>query len=180
MLCRAACVAVLLRRSQVTFEVLFFFPALFYFPASGQAVVTGVVPFPPGSCLQILSRLGFSNPTARRFSSSVAHALAFSASQFERKKKSPRTYTSTCMHLRGFELTKLTHTRLEDNLIRHRGDRLPYQVPVLYQVCTYTTLMNHEKSTHSQPSSAQLRITQQRSAAPCGVVRCVPYPAVQC
>ena len=26
----------------------------------------------------------------------------------------------------GFELTKLTSTRLEDNLIRHRGDRLLY------------------------------------------------------
>ena len=24
----------------------------------------------------------------------------------------------------GFELTKLTYTRLEDNVIRHRGDRL--------------------------------------------------------
>ena len=24
----------------------------------------------------------------------------------------------------GFELTKLTYTRLQDNLIRHRGDRL--------------------------------------------------------
>ena len=28
------------------------------------------------------------------------------------------------MHSAGLELTKLTHTRLEDNLIRHRGDRL--------------------------------------------------------
>ena len=28
------------------------------------------------------------------------------------------------MHSAGFELTKLTYTRLEDNLIRHRGDRL--------------------------------------------------------
>ena len=28
------------------------------------------------------------------------------------------------MHLAGLELTKLTYTRLEDNLIRHRGDRL--------------------------------------------------------
>ena len=27
------------------------------------------------------------------------------------------------MHSGGFELTKLTYTRLEDNLIRHRGDR---------------------------------------------------------
>ena len=49
-----------------------------------------------------------------------SHALAFSASQFVRKKNSPRMYTS--MHLGGFELTKLTYTRLEDNLIRHRDD----------------------------------------------------------
>ena len=27
------------------------------------------------------------------------------------------------MHPTGLELTKLTYTRLEDNLIRHRGDR---------------------------------------------------------
>ena len=30
------------------------------------------------------------------------------------------------MHSGGFELTKLTYTRLEDNLTRHRGDRLYY------------------------------------------------------
>ena len=28
------------------------------------------------------------------------------------------------MHSGGFELTELTYTRLEENLIRHRGDRL--------------------------------------------------------
>ena len=28
------------------------------------------------------------------------------------------------MHSGGFELTNLTYTRLEDNLIRHRGNRL--------------------------------------------------------
>ena len=33
------------------------------------------------------------------------------------------------MHSGGFELAKLTSTRLEDNLIRHRGDRLTYLVP---------------------------------------------------
>ena len=27
------------------------------------------------------------------------------------------------MHSAGLELTKLTYTKLEDNLIRHRGDR---------------------------------------------------------
>ena len=42
--------------------------------SSGQAVVTGVVPSPPGTCLQFLSRIGFSIPTARRFSSNVANS----------------------------------------------------------------------------------------------------------
>ena len=37
----------------------------------------------------------------------LTHALAISASQFVRKKKSPRIYASTRMHS-GFELTKLT------------------------------------------------------------------------
>ena len=48
--------------------------------------------------------------------------FALSASQYVHKKKSQRIYTS--MHSAGLELTKLTYTRLEDNLIRHRGDRL--------------------------------------------------------
>ena len=52
----------------------------------------------------------------------LSHVLALSASQFVHKKKSPRI----CMHSAGLELTKLTYTRLEDNLIRHRGDRLLY------------------------------------------------------
>ena len=55
----------------------------------------------------------------------LTHALALSASQFVHKKKSPRIYTS--MHSGGFELTKLIYTRLEDNLIRHRGDRFSYE-----------------------------------------------------
>ena len=46
------------------FFILFF--AHFYFPASGQAVVTVSSLLPPGSCLQFLSRIGFSNPTARQ------------------------------------------------------------------------------------------------------------------
>ena len=40
------------------------------------------------------------------------------------KKTSPRICTS--MHSGGFELTKLSYARLEDNLIRHRGDRYSY------------------------------------------------------
>ena len=51
----------------------------------------------------------------------LTHAPAVSTSQFVRKKKFPRFYTR--MHSGRFELTKLTYTRLENNLIRHRGDR---------------------------------------------------------
>ena len=79
---------------------------------------------PPNSCLLFLSHIiRFSNPTARRFFHRVlllTHALALSAIRFVHKKKSQRIYTS--MHSAGLELTKLTYTRLEDNLIRHRGD----------------------------------------------------------
>ena len=52
----------------------------------------------------------------------LTHALALAASQFVHNKKSQQIYTS--MHSAGLELTKPTYTRLEDNLIRHRGDRL--------------------------------------------------------
>ena len=49
----------------------------------------------------------------------MTHALALSASQFVHKKKSPRNYAN--MRSGVFELTKPTCTRLEDDLIRHRG-----------------------------------------------------------
>ena len=52
----------------------------------------------------------------------LTHALALSASQFVHKKKSQLIYSS--MHSAGLELTKLTYTKLEDTLIRHRGDRM--------------------------------------------------------
>ena len=52
----------------------------------------------------------------------LTHALALSASRFAHKKKFPR-FLYTSMHSGGLELTKLTYTRFDDNLIRHRGDR---------------------------------------------------------
>ena len=52
----------------------------------------------------------FTNSRSRAFRKSIVH-----------KKKSARIYTR--MHSAGLKLTKLTYTRLEDNLIRHRGDR---------------------------------------------------------
>ena len=92
-------------------------------------------PFPsPGSCLQNL----IAHSTVQQFHCSsifhrllLTHALALSASQFVHKKKFPRIYTN--MHSGGPELAKLAYTRLEDNLIRHRGDRH-------YYVCDSMTL----------------------------------------
>ena len=98
-----------------------------YFPASGQAVVTGVVP----SSFRLLPSFFIAHRVQQSHCSSIFHrvlltyALALSASQFVHKKKSPRIYSS--MHSGGFELTKLTYTRLEDNLIYHRADRLTQQ-----------------------------------------------------
>ena len=94
-----------------------------YFPASGQAVVTGVIPSPP----RFLASISIAHRVQQSHCSSIfhrvllTHALALSASQFAPKQKSPRIYTS--MHSGGFELTKLTYTRLEDTLICHRRDR---------------------------------------------------------
>ena len=89
-------------------------------------MVTGVVPSSP----RFLPSIFIAHRVQQFLSSStfhrvlLTHALALSASQYVHKKKSPQIYTS--MHSGGFELTKLTYTRLEDNLIRHRGDRLKY------------------------------------------------------
>ena len=110
-------------QSYIFFLFFFFFPSHIYFPASGQAVVTGVVLSPP----QFLPSIFIAHRVQQSHYSSIfhrvllTHALALSASQFVRKKKSQRIYTS--MHSAGLELTKLTYIRLEDNLIRHRGDR---------------------------------------------------------
>ena len=52
----------------------------------------------------------------------LTHTLAFPANQFVHKKMSARICAS--MHSGESELTKPTYTRLEDNLMRHRGDRL--------------------------------------------------------
>ena len=113
--------------------VVFFFFLLFshfYFPASGQAVVTGVVPSSPRFLPSIFIAHSFQRSHCASIFHRVllTHALALSASQFVHKKKSQRIYRS--MHSAGLELTKQTYTRLEDNLIRHRGDRI-----VVYCCC---------------------------------------------
>ena len=82
-------------------------------------MVTGVVPPPPRflPSIFIAHRVQQSHCSSISHRVLLTHALALSASQFVHKKKSQRIYTS--MHSAGLELTKLTYTRLEDNLIRH-------------------------------------------------------------
>ena len=83
----------------------------------------------PGSCLHFFYRVqGSAIPLLVEFSSSAAN----SRSRVFRKsicaqEKVPTNFTS--MHSGGFELTKLIYTRLEDNLIRHRGDRVIICIP---------------------------------------------------
>ena len=73
------------------FLFLFFLLTL-YSPASGQAVVTGVVPSPP-RCLPsvfVAHRVQQSHWSSTFHRVLLTHALALSASQFVRKKKSQR------------------------------------------------------------------------------------------
>ena len=121
--------------------LFFFFLAHFHFPASGQAVVTGVIPSPPRflPSIFIARRVQQSHCSSIVHRMLLTHALAISASQFVHKKKSQRIYTS--MHSAGLELTKLTYTRLEDNLIRHRGDRNHIYFAVKLQSCLLQLLV---------------------------------------
>ena len=97
-------------------------------------MVTGVVPSSPRflPSFFIAHRVQQSHRSSIFHQVLLTHALALSASQFVHNKKSPRLYTS--MHSGRFELTKLTYARLEDNLIRHRGDRL--SMVIRLRLCT--------------------------------------------
>ena len=64
----------------------------------------------------IFYRVFLATPRSRAFRKSIC----------SQEKVPARIYTS--MHSGGFELTKLTYTRLGDNLITYRGDRPMYVV----------------------------------------------------
>ena len=105
------------------YHILLFFTDI-YFPASGQAVVTGVGPSPPRSLpsIFIVHRVQQSHCSSIFLSNvpnSRSRAFRKKNCRFVRKKTSPQIYTS--MHSGESERT---YARLEDNLIRHRGDRL--------------------------------------------------------
>ena len=86
-------------------------------------MVTGVLPAPPRfmPSIFIAHRIQQSHCSSIFHRVFLTHALALSASQLVIKKKILRIYTS--MHLGGLKLTKMTYTRLDDNLICHWGDR---------------------------------------------------------
>ena len=74
---------------------------------------------PPGTCLKFLSRMGFSIPTARRFSSLLlTHALTLSANHFFfNARKSPYEFVySVRIELATLTLlgTRITYQATED------------------------------------------------------------------
>ena len=106
---------VMSRQTQCTYRTpngsFFFFSSLLhssstrrFYPqrSCGQAVVTGVVPL--GTCLQFLSRIGFSIPTARRFSSNFCYLML---SRFPLIIFYARKSSCECVHSVRIELTKL-------------------------------------------------------------------------
>ena len=127
------------------YSYLLLFFTHFRLQASGKAVVTGVVPSSPGyvPSIFIAHRIQQSHCSSIFHRVLLAHALALSASQFVRKRKSLRFYSN--MHSGGLELARLTYIRVEDNLIRHRDDRYHspgtrytgarYQVLILMLTC---------------------------------------------
>ena len=117
------------------FIFLHIFFTHFYFPVSGQAVVSGVVLSSP----RFLPSISIAHRVQRSHCSSIFHRGLLTLSRFPHVnlcgEMSPRIHTS--MHSGGFELAKLTYTRPEDNLIRHRGDRY-YLVQSVFQ-CFHVT-----------------------------------------
>ena len=149
------------------FSFFLFFFAHFHFPASGQAAVTGVVPSPP----RFLPSIFIAHRVQQSHCSSIVHrvllthAFALSASQFFHKKKSQRIYTN--MHSAGLEPTKVTYTRLEDNLIRYRGDRIMV-VTVVYEH-TWTLCGKRCWATDDEIGSlCSTEIRRRRSRPACG------------
>ena len=92
------------------------------------------------SPLQFLSRIRFSIPTARRFSSNAANSRspAFRESIFA-QENSLRIYTT--MQSVGLELMQSTTSRHEDNLLHHRGDLGSARYQVGSSICMLAPLI---------------------------------------
>ena len=108
--------------------------------------------FPPVLAFNFLSRIGFSNPTASRFSSSVANSRsrAFRKSICAQEKVPTNLYEYALCGARTHE-TDLCCTRLQYNVVRHRGDRRMLFVVVVFShyrltlVKTVQPVVTHRK-----------------------------------
>ena len=104
-----------------TYIYIYIIFSRFYFPASGRAVVTGVVPAPPPlppvflPSIFIAHRVQQSHRPSTFHRALLTHALALSASRFVHEKKNPHECTRV-HYSAGLELTKPTCARLEDTV----------------------------------------------------------------
>ena len=109
------------------FSFFIFVFSRFYFSSFWTSCGLRCRPFsPPGTCLQFLSRIGFSVPTARRLSSNVANSRfrAFRESICAQEKVPTNLYEYEYA-LGGTRTHEIDlYSRHEDNLPRHRGDLL--------------------------------------------------------
>ena len=107
--------------------VLFFFwsPFYFYFPASGQAVFSGVVLSSP----RYVPSIFIAHRVQRSHCSSIfIECCSLTLSRFPRvnmcTRRSPYEFF-TSMHAGGLELTQLAYSRHEDNLLHYTTGALP-------------------------------------------------------
>ena len=91
--------------STVNYHFFFIFALTSTFPASGHAVVTGVVPSPPRllPSFFIAHRVQQSHCSSNFHRVLLTRALAFSASQFVRKEKSTNLYAYALGGIRTHE-----------------------------------------------------------------------------
>ena len=108
------------------------------------------------------------------FISSVANSRsrAFRKSICAQEKVATNLYRVPGMHWGGSELTKLTYTRLEDNLVRHRGDRrwmnTGRRLPLELQCSLYVTLFFHELAVcHAASSDVRIAVRTAQSLSHC-------------
>ena len=112
--------------------VCFAFFFLFFAHSSTFQLLDNNKPWSQVSSLLLFSRVLAFN-FYRAYGSAIPLLVDFSSSDANSRSRATRksicaqdkvpTNSYDYMHSRGLELTKLTYTRLEDNLIRHRGDR---------------------------------------------------------
>ena len=86
----------------------------FYFPASGQAVVSSVVPSPPRYVPSVLSHIRFSIPTASRSSSNISQQ----EQQIPKNEISKGSFAQGTWNMSGVHLNDLWFSDTKEWLVR--------------------------------------------------------------